>query len=206
MFATKAGKFTKTTGKCYTQIVPLQRSVWSEVRAHSYSNFSESEEFFLPCANWTEQQMNTWITALYGTPRRYTRFNQYGYHTYITLLSIRSNITDHAPNVAVSIICKFLDEHLLTIAVVSQDATLSFVSRRKQAIWLVNTRLGRTFPLFNTADRLAPASTQLFVVLSHCTTEKVVLIQLILVTSVSYLFYITKYSGDPLPALHSDSD
>jgi len=159
VFATKAGKFTKTTGKCYTQIVPLQRSVWSKVPAHSYSNFSETEEFFLPCANWTEQQMNTWITALYGTPRRYTRFKQYGYHAHITLLSIRSNITDHAPtidnrlrlyylcsNVAVSIICKFLDEHLLTIAIVSQDATPSSRERKETGyIWLVNTRLGRTF-------------------------------------------------------------
>jgi len=38
------------------------------------------------------------------------------------------------------------------------------------------------------ADRLAPGSTQVFAVLSQCTKEKAVLIQLILVTSVSYLF------------------
>jgi len=38
---------------------------------------------------------------------------------------------------------------------------------------------------------------------NHCKKRRVVLTQLILVTSVSFLFCIIKYSGDPLPALHS---
>ena len=39
-----------------------------------------------------------------------------------------------------------------------------------------------------------------------CTVQKEEVVILNLATSVSYLFCIIKYSGDPLPALYSNSD